>query len=85
MPHEYSALILLLRESLTRQRYNPVMVYNYCRNADYFLSHLAERNIAIEAGDPHGPGGTRTALRPSRALSGFYARRLPYRLIPFQW
>ena len=38
--------------ALTQQRYNPVVVDNYCRNADYFLSYLAERKIALEAVTP---------------------------------
>lgn len=52
MSHEYGALVSTLRETLTRQRYNPVVVQNYCRNADYFLTHLAEREIAIEMVTP---------------------------------
>jgi integrase/recombinase XerD len=52
MAHEYGALVLRLRKSLTLQRYNPVVVHNYCRNADYFLCHLAERKIALEEVTP---------------------------------
>lgn len=52
MPHDHSALITQLRESLTRQRYSRVVVHNYCRNARHFLHYLAERNIALEAVTP---------------------------------
>ena len=52
MTHDHSALIAQFREALTQQRYNPVAVYNYCRNADYFLRYLAERKIALEAVTP---------------------------------
>lgn len=49
MPHDHSALIVQFREALTQQRYNPVVVHNYCRHADYFLVHLAQQKIAVEA------------------------------------
>jgi len=52
MSHEYGALVLQFRETLTQQRYNRVIVDSYCRNADYFLSYLAERKIAFEAVTP---------------------------------
>jgi integrase/recombinase XerD len=52
MSHEYDALVSQFRESLTQQRYNRVVVHSYCRNADYFLSHLAARKIALEAVTP---------------------------------
>jgi integrase/recombinase XerD len=52
MSHEYDALVSQFRESLTQQRYNRVVVHSYCRNADYFLSHLASRKIALEAVTP---------------------------------
>jgi integrase/recombinase XerD len=47
MSHDSSALITQLREALTQQRYNPVVIGNHCRNADYFLRHLAQRRIAL--------------------------------------
>jgi len=52
MSHEYSALVLQLRETLARQRYNAVVIDNYCRNADYFLTYLADRKMAVEAVTP---------------------------------
>lgn len=52
MSHDENTLIARLRENLIQQRYNPVVVHNYCRNADYFLHHLAERKIAVEAATP---------------------------------
>ena len=48
MPHDHSALIAQLRESLTQQRYNAAVVQNYCRNADYFLQYLVQQKIAVE-------------------------------------
>ncbi|MDE4618711.1 site-specific integrase [Sinorhizobium meliloti] len=52
MSHRYRALVERLREALTLQRYNPVVVHNYCRNADYFLSYLVEQKIVLEAVTP---------------------------------
>ncbi len=52
MSHEAGTLIAELKESLTQQRYNRVAIHNYCRNADYFLQHLSERGIALEAVTP---------------------------------
>jgi site-specific recombinase XerD len=52
MSHDHKALIEQFREALTQQRYNPVAVHNYCRNADYFLHYLAERKIALKAVTP---------------------------------
>jgi len=52
MSHEHGALVSRFRETLTQQRYNPVAVGNYCRNADYFLCYLAERKIALEVVTP---------------------------------
>ena len=31
MPHDFSALVAQFRETLTQQRYNPVVVHNYWR------------------------------------------------------
>jgi hypothetical protein len=45
MSHDHSALIAQFTETLTQQRYNPVVVHNSCRNADYFLRYLAERRL----------------------------------------
>jgi integrase/recombinase XerD len=52
MSHEHGALVSRFRETLAQQRYNPVVVDNYCRNADYFLCYLAERKIALEVVTP---------------------------------
>jgi hypothetical protein len=52
MPHEYGALIAELRDTLTRQRYNRVVIHNYCHNADCFLSYLAGREVDLEAVTP---------------------------------
>jgi integrase/recombinase XerD len=40
-------LIAELRVILTRQRYSPVVVGNYCAYARGFLDHLARRNILV--------------------------------------
>ena len=52
MPHGYGTLVEELKDTLTRQRYNRVAVHNYCRNAGYFLTYLAAREIALEAVTP---------------------------------
>jgi hypothetical protein len=45
-------LVAQLGESLTHQRYNPVVVHNYCRNANNFLSYLGQRKITLEEATP---------------------------------
>jgi integrase/recombinase XerD len=52
MPHSHSALIVQLRELLTQQRYNAVVVHNYCRHADCFLCHLTKQGISLESVTP---------------------------------
>ena len=52
MPHDRDALIDQLRALLTDQRYNSVVVHNYCQGAEHFLEYLARRNIAVEAATP---------------------------------
>src|SRR3984893_2078075 len=52
MSHDHSTLIAQFRKALTQQRYHPVAVDNYCRNAEYFRRYLAERKIALEAVTP---------------------------------
>jgi site-specific recombinase XerD len=52
MSDDERALASQFRESLTQQRYSPVVVHNYCRNAENFFSYLQERKIAIEAVTP---------------------------------
>jgi integrase/recombinase XerD len=49
MSHDHRVLVEQFRETLTEQRYSPVVVQNYCRHAHYFLDFLAERKIALEA------------------------------------
>jgi integrase/recombinase XerD len=49
MPNECRALVEHLRET---QRYNPVVVHNYCRHADYFLRYLAKQQITLQAVTP---------------------------------
>jgi site-specific recombinase XerD len=71
MPHQYRTLVERLRETLTKQRYNPVVVQNYCRNADYFLHYLAERQVALEAVTPLEVANyLRLAVRQFRARHG---------------
>jgi integrase/recombinase XerD len=52
MSHEHRALVVQFRETLTQQRYSSVVVQNYCRNADHFLSYLKEQEIALEKATP---------------------------------
>src|ERR1700682_1504775 len=52
MPHGYRTLVAELNDGLTPQRYDRVVVHNYCRNAGYFLAYLAARKIALEAVTP---------------------------------
>jgi len=71
MPHDSSILIAKLRETLTRQRYNPVAIHNYCRNACYFLCYLEERKITLEAVTPtHVSNYLRLAVRQFRKRHG---------------
>jgi integrase/recombinase XerD len=52
MPNDHSALIGELRGLLTQQRYSEVVIHNYCRNAEHFLSYLVQRNISAETATP---------------------------------
>jgi integrase/recombinase XerD len=52
MSHDHSALIAQLGESLTKHRYDSMVVHNYCRNAESFLHYLERRKIAVEAATP---------------------------------
>ncbi|HEX7362298.1 MAG TPA: site-specific integrase [Bryobacteraceae bacterium] len=49
MSDNHHALISQLKETLAQQRYNPMVVHNYCRNAEIFLSYLEEQKISPEA------------------------------------
>jgi site-specific recombinase XerD len=69
MLHKYDALVSRFRETLTQQRYHPVAVHNYCRNADYFLCYLAERKIALEVVTP-----TEVSIYLRRAVRSFRKR-----------
>ena len=48
MSHDHVSLIAAYREELAHLHYSPVVIHNYSRNADLFLSYLAERKIALE-------------------------------------
>ena len=63
MPHDRSALIDQLRAHLTQQRYDSVVIHNYCRSAEHFLEYLAQRNIAVDSGKA-GPRIQLPSLRP---------------------
>jgi integrase/recombinase XerD len=52
MSHVHCGLIGAYRERLTQQRYSPVVVHNYSRNAELFLSYLEERKITLEQVTP---------------------------------
>jgi integrase/recombinase XerD len=57
VPHHRSVLSDQLRALLTEQRFNPVVIDNYCRCADHFLEHLAQRSIAVGAVTPDHVSG----------------------------
>ena len=44
-----TALIGGLRAHLTQQLYNPVVIYNQCRGAEYFLEYLVQRNVSVDS------------------------------------
>ena len=82
MPHDHNVLIARFREFLTQQRYNAVVVHNYCRNADHFLQYLAQREIAIEATTPAEVSNyLRCAVRRFRQRHG-YAPAAHWQSIP---
>ena len=71
MPNDRSALIDQLRALLTQQRYNSVVIHNYCRSAEHFLEYLARRNIAVDAATPAQVSGyLRYAIRKFRQRHG---------------
>lgn len=71
MPHDRGALIDQLRALLTQQRYNPVVVHNYCRSAEHFLEYLAQRDIAADSATPdHVTGYLGYAVRRFRQRHG---------------
>jgi integrase/recombinase XerD len=71
MPHDRSALIDQLRSLLTQQRYNPVVIHNYCRSAEHFVECLGRRGIAAEAATPdHVSSYLRFARRQFRQRHG---------------
>src|SRR6516164_565970 len=72
MLHDHSALIAQFRELLTQQRYNAVVVHNYCRSAGYFLHYLAQREIGVEAATPAEVSNyLRCAVRRFRQRHGY--------------
>jgi site-specific recombinase XerD len=82
MSNDHSALIAQFRETLTHQRYSPVVVHNYCRNADHFLRYLAEREIAVEAATPAEVSNyLRAAVRWFRERHG-YSPAPPWHSVP---
>ena len=69
--HDRCALIDQLRALLTQQRYNPLVIHNYCRSAEHFLEHLAQRDIAVDAATPDRVSGyLRYAIRKFRQRHG---------------
>jgi integrase/recombinase XerD len=52
VPHHRSVLSDQLRALLTEQRFNPVVIDNYCRCAQHFLVHLARRDVAVDSATP---------------------------------
>jgi len=49
MSRNHVSLLSEYREKLQQQRYNPMVVHNYCRNAEQFLSYLTGRKIDLKA------------------------------------
>lgn len=71
MSQELSPLVAELKESLTQQRYNRVAVHNYCRNAGYFLQHLSQQDVALDAVTPEDVSNyLRLAVRQFRKRRG---------------
>lgn len=52
MPQNERVMVLKFRETLTQQRYSPVVIHNYCRNADDFLSYLERQKIVLDEVTP---------------------------------
>src|ERR1700680_3344312 len=52
MSHDHTALVNQLRELLTHQRFNPVVVHNYCRSTEYFIEYLSQRGLSVEQATP---------------------------------
>jgi len=52
MTDVFDAMVHQLRNALSQQRYHPVVVHNYCRNAAFFLDYLKERKLALEVVTP---------------------------------
>lgn len=71
MSQELSPLVAELKESLTQQRYNRVAIHNYCRNAGYFLQHLSEQGVTLDAVTPEDVSNyLRLAVRQFRKRRG---------------
>nr|RAV94505.1 integrase [Aerococcus mictus] len=71
MPQDPSTLVAELKTSLTQQRFNRVAIHNYCRNAEYFLQHLSERGITLDAVTPDDVSNyLRLAVRRFRKRHG---------------
>lgn len=70
-PHDRGALVDQLRAVLIQQRFNPVVVHNYCRSAEHFLEYLARRGPAVDSATPdHVSGYLRYARRRSHRRFG---------------
>jgi integrase/recombinase XerD len=71
MQHDRSGLIDQLRAHLTQQRFNSVVIHNYCRSAEDFLEYLARRDIGVDATTPdHVCGYLGHAVRRFRQRCG---------------
>jgi integrase/recombinase XerD len=78
MPHDRGALIDRLSALLTQQRFNPVVVHNYCRSAEHFLEYLTRRGVAAVAATPDHVS---SYLRYARRRSHLHVGHAPAR----QW
>lgn len=52
MSNDHCALVSQLRETLTQQAYNPMVVHNYCVNAEMFLYYLEKRKLTVQVVTP---------------------------------
>jgi hypothetical protein len=74
MPHDRGALMIQLRALRTHQRFSSVVIHNYCRSAEHFLEHLAQRGVAVDAATPDHDDLAEMDTKDIDALSRVTAR-----------
>ena len=78
MPHDRSALIDQLRAHLKQQRFDSVVIHNYCRSAGHFLTYLARRKTAVDTAKPdHVSSYLRFAAGDEGPARGWRLSRAP--------